>query len=122
MVGCRSQNIILNTITARQCRFCPSYEVKGLDPPSHNCPKNYTRSSKAIEFDAALSYYEMSLFYSNEKITLHNIVSDDESTMRALLKQACNHPRGRVKEEITDPNWLADPSHRTMLLLNISSH
>ena len=64
----------------------------------------------------------MSLFYSNEKITLHNIVLDDESTVRTLLKQACNHPRGRVKEEITDPNWLADPSHRTMLLLNISSH
>ena len=31
--------------------------------------------------------------------------------MRTLLKHPCNHPRERLKPEIPEPNWLADPSH-----------
>ena len=33
--------------------------------------------------------------------------------MRALLNHGCNHPMGNLKLEIPEPDWLADPSHRT---------
>ena len=52
------------------------------------------------------------------------IVSDDDSTMRAVL----NHPsigvrgqvvkssKGKLDEEIPDPSFLADPSHRVKVV------
>ena len=36
--------------------------------------------------------------------------------MRALLNHSCNHPKGNLKLEIPDPDWLADPSHRTKVV------
>ena len=58
-----------------------------------------------MESDAALNLYE-SLFYdSTKKKKLMSIVSNDDSTMQALLKHPKNHKR-----------WLADPSHRTKVV------
>ena len=69
-----------------------------------------------MESDAALNLYE-SLFYdSKKKIVLKSIVSDDDSTMRALLKHPKNHKRGKLNPEIPEPTWLADPSHRTKVV------
>ena len=56
-IGCLSQKIITTIVTAKQCRTCSLYEIKGIEPPEQNCPKNYTGSSKAMEVDAALSIY-----------------------------------------------------------------
>ena len=36
--------------------------------------------------------------------------------MRALLKHSINHPNGKLKPEIPEPEWLADPSHRTKVV------
>ena len=36
--------------------------------------------------------------------------------MRALLKHGINHPKGKLKPEIPEPEWLADPSHRTKVV------
>ena len=47
---------------------------------------------------------------------LKSIVSDDDSTMRALLKHPKNHKRGKLNPEIPEPSWLADPSHRTKVV------
>ena len=103
MIGCHSQKIITVIVTAKQCRACSSHERKGMEPPQHNCPTNYTESSKAIEVDAVLSIYEELYFDSKKKIALQYIVSDDDSSMRALLKHSCNHPKGKLKLEILEP-------------------
>ena len=48
--------------------------------------------------------------------TRKSIVSDDDSTMRALLKHPGNHKREKLNPEIPEPSWLADPSHRTKVV------
>ena len=104
--------IVSTIVTAKECRICSYNEAQSKEPPPHDCPRNYSGSSKAMESDAALNLYE-SLFYdSKKKIVLKSIVSDDDSTMRALLKHPKNHKRGKLNPEIPEPSWLADPSHR----------
>ena len=50
------------------------------------------------------------------KKALQYIVSDDDSSMRTLLKHGCNHPKVKLKLEILEPDWLANPSHRTKVV------
>ena len=64
-----------------------------------------------MEADAALTIYEELYYESQKKIALQYIVSDDDYSMRALLKHGINHPKGKLKPEIPEPEWLADPSH-----------
>ena len=52
------------------------------------------------------------------------IVSDDDSTMRAVLKhpfkgargQVLKSPKGKLDEEIPKPSFLADPSHNVKVV------
>ena len=52
------------------------------------------------------------------------IVSDDDSTMRAVINhpykgtqgQVLKSPTGKLDEEIPDPSFLADLSHRTKVV------
>ena len=113
MCGCRSGIIVSAVIIAKECRLCSYYEAQSKEPPSHDYPRNYSTSSKAMESDAALSLYKAIFCDSKNIIALRSIVSDDDSTMRALLKHPGNHKRGKLNPEIPDPSWLADPSHRT---------
>ena len=57
-----------------------------------------------MEVDGALALYESLFFLSNLKIALQNIVSNDDSTMRALLKHVTTRPRGCLNPEIPEPN------------------
>ena len=108
--GCRSGMIVSAIITAKKCRLCSYYEAQSKKPPSHDCPRIYSGSSKDMESDTALSLYETIFYDSKNKIALRSIVSDDDSTMRALLKHPGNHKRGKLNPEIPEPSWLADPS------------
>ena len=116
MCGCRSNMIVSAIITTKECRLCSYYEPQSKEPPNHDYPRNYTGSSKAMESDAALSLYESMFYDFKKKISLRSIVSDDDSTMRALLKHPRNHKRGKLNPEIPEPSWLADPSHRTKVV------
>ena len=64
-----------------------------------------------MESDTPLSLYETIFYDSKNKIALRSIASDDDSTMRALLKHPGNHKRGKLNPEIPEPSWLADSSH-----------
>ena len=100
-------------------KFCRVYSLAKADneePPNHCCPKNYDGSSKAMEADAALQIY-ISLFQdSNKNIVLKAVVADDDSYMRALLTHKAINPKGRLPEEMPQPEWLADSSHRTKVV------
>ena len=65
-----------------------------------------------MEADAVLSIYENLYFESKKKIALQYIVSDDDSSMRTLLKHGYNHPKGKLELEIPELDWLAYHSHR----------
>ena len=57
--------------------------------------------------------------FLNRFFTIDVIVSDDDSTMRAVLKhpyicfrgQVLKSPKGKLHTEIPEPSFLADPSH-----------
>ena len=115
-IGCLSQKIITTIVTAKQCRTYLSHDIKGIEPPAHNCLKNYTGSLKAMEVDASLPTNEDVYFDLKKNIALQYIVSDDDSFMRALLKHDCNYPKGKSKLEIPEPDWLTDHPTEPKLL------
>ena len=43
-------------------------------------------------------------------------MSDDDSTMRALLQHRSNHDKGLLPSHIPQPVFLADPSHRIKVM------
>ena len=99
------------------CIICSKAENIGEEPPDHICPKNYEGSPKAMEADAALHLYKLLYYNSDKQLTLEAIVADDDSTMRALLRWfSIINKRGRLPTEIPEPEWLADPSHRTKVI------
>ena len=84
---------------------------------THRCPKNYTASSKAMEADAALNLYKSMYDKSQGSIALANIVADDDSSMRAKLRHKTKaHKAGALPDNIPEPGWLADPSHRCKIV------
>ena len=116
MCSCCSGMIVSTIITAKECRLYPYHEAQSKESPSHDYPRNYSGSSKAMEIDAALSLYESIFYHSNKKIALKSIVADDDLTMIVLLKHPGNHKRGKLNPETPEPSWLADASHRTKVV------
>ena len=57
-----------------------------------------------MEADAALTIYEELYYESQKKIVLQYIVSDDDFSMRALLKHGCNHPKGKLNRKYQNLN------------------
>ena len=72
-----------------------------------------------METDDVLYLYENLFDDFNKMISLGHIVSNDNSTMRAILKHISNHPKGRLKDEIHQPEWYANPSHRTKVVAKL---
>jgi len=115
-IGCLSNKILNVVVSSKICRLCSIARENGEEPPEHVCPQNYEGSSKAMEADAALTLYKDIYNKSGKRIHLQAVVADDDSSMRALLKHRCNNPKGRLPEDMNEPDWLADPSHRTKVV------
>ena len=115
-IGCLSNKILNVVVSSKICRQCSIARKNGEEPPEHVCPQNYEGSSKAMEADAALTLYKGIYHKYDKKIHLKAVVADDDSSIRALLKHRCNNPKGRLPEEMNEPDWLADPSHRTKVV------
>ena len=62
--------------------------------------------------------------FLNRFFVIDIIVSDDDSTMRAVFKhpskgargQVLKSSKGKLHEDIPDPSFLADPSHRVKVV------
>ena len=71
-----------------------------------------------MEASAILNMVE-DAFY-NHFFIIYDVVSDDDSTMLTVLKhpsigargQVLKSSKGKLDEEIPEPSFLADPSHR----------
>ena len=113
MIGARSKKILKCNVSSKLCMTCHHAERKQETPKTHLCPKNYCASSKAMEADAALTLY-LDLFESSDgTIALDYIVADDDCSMRAKLRHHTSaHKTGSLPDNIPEPSWLADPSHR----------
>ena len=118
ITGGISKGIIGMVLYYNSCRKCDTAEKRGEEAEEHECPKNFEGSSKIMEASYILKMVE-DAFY-NRLFIIDGIVSDDDSTMRAVLKHPSIGVRGQVMklskvkldEEIPEPSFLADTYHR----------
>ena len=107
---------------SRACQKCDSAEKRGEEAEEHEFPKNSEGSSKIMKASAILKMVE-DAFY-NRFFIVEVIVSEDGSTMQAVLKHPLIGVRGQVlktskvklDEETPEPSFLADPSHRVKVV------
>ena len=84
IIGGRSKGIIGVVLYSKDCRKYDSAEERGEEAEEHECPKNSERSSKSMEASAILKMAEDASY--NQFFILDVIVSDNNSTMQAVLK------------------------------------
>ena len=106
IIGCLCNKIVNVVISSKICRQCSVARENGEEPTEHVCPQIYEGSS-------ALTLYKDIYNKSVKKIHLKVVVADDDSSIRALLKHRFNNPKGRLSEEMNEPDWLAELSLRT---------
>ena len=117
MVGARTKKIIQCVVSSKMCRKCLDAEKTNEDPIPHKCPRNYSGSSKAMEADAALEAYLYLHEASHGTAHIAFIIADDDSSMRSYLKhQNSTNKKGNLPQELVQPEWLADPTHRTKIV------
>ena len=122
IIGERSKGIIGMVLYSKAFRKCDAVEKRREEAEEHECPKNFEGSSKSMEASAILKMVE-DAFY-NRFFIIDVIVSDDDSTMRAVLKhpykgaqgQVLKSSKGKLHEDIPEPSFLADPSHRVKVV------
>ena len=88
------KGIIGMVLYSKACRKCDSAEKKGEEAEEHECPKNFKGSSKSMEASSILKMVEDA--YYNCFFIIDVIVSNDDSTMRAVLKHPIICVRGQV--------------------------
>ena len=100
------------------CRNCDAAENMGEESEEHERPKNLEGSSKIMEASSIMEIVE-DAFY-NHLFIIVVVVSNDDSTMRAVFKhpskgargQVLKSSKGKLYDEIPDPSFLTYPSHR----------
>ena len=117
MIGARTKLIIQCIVSSKMCATCLDAEDADTLPKPHSCPRNYTGSSKAMEPDAALAAYELLHQGTKGLVSLGHIITDDDSSMRSYLKHpTTENPKGNLPTTMPEPQWLADPTHRTKII------
>ena len=99
LIGAHSKKIVDSHITSKMCSTCSSAEAKGVEPISHDCPRNLEGSSKAMEAYAALSLVKKLDERSDSKLYVEALVTDDDSSIRSLLSHD-NSPNGTGKGQL----------------------
>ena len=115
IIGGRKKGIIGMVLYYKACRKCDSAEKKGEEAEEHECPNNFEGSSKSMEASAILKMVEDA--YYNRFFIIDVIVSNDDSTMRAVLKhpiigargQVLKTPKGKLDVQIPEPSFLQIP-------------
>ena len=102
IIGERSKGIIGIVLYSKAFRKCDAAEKKGEEVEEHEFPKNFEGSSKIIEASAILKMVEDALY--NCFFIIHVIVSNNDSTMRTVLKHPLIGVRGKVMKSSEGKN------------------
>ena len=111
IIGGRSKGIIGMVLYSKAFRKCGAADKIGEETEEHYFPKNFEGSSKIMEASAIMKMVE-DVFY-NRFFIIDAIFSDDDITMRAVLKNASKVAQCRVQldEDIPEPSFLENTSH-----------
>ena len=96
----------------KACRKCDDAEKRGKESEENEYPKNFEGSSRIMEASAILQIVDDELY--NRFLIIYVIISNDESTIQAVLKnpskgarvQVMKSSKGKIDEEISEPNFL----------------
>ena len=121
-IGARSKGIIGMVLYSKACWKCDDADKRGEEAEGHECPNNFEGSSKSMEASVILKMVENA--FLNCFFVIDIIVSDNDRTMRAVLKHPSKGARGQVlksskgkfHEDIPEPSFLADSSHRVKVV------
>ena len=116
MIGCRTGNIIGFKVKSKSCTVCSKANFLNIPAEEHGCRINYEGSSGGMEAQVALELCITLHDDSGYSVCVHQIVSDDDSTMRAHLQYEDNSEKGKLPTHIPIPTFLADPSHRVKVM------
>ena len=79
-----SGKVLDYTTRTKSYRFCDSVKAKGKTPKAHDCRKNHTASSKAMEPDTAVQLFNNAI---NQRVKFSAYTGDDNSTTEAHICQ-----------------------------------
>ena len=122
IIGARRKGIIGMVIYSKACQKCDAAEKIREEAEEHECPNNFEGSLKIMEASTIRKMVE-DAFY-NRFFIIDVIVSNNDSTMRAVIKhpykgargQVLKSSKGKLPTEIPEPSFLADPSHRVKVV------
>ena len=116
LIGCRSGKVIALGVRSKKCAKCTAANKRNTTVQPHFCTVNHEGPSGSMEAKMALDLTVDLHAKFNGRIHLGKIVSDDDSTMRSLLKHKAVHPKGKLPCDVPQPVFLADPSHRIKVM------
>ena len=111
IVGCRTKKIVGVAVRSKNCAKCQKARKHNFPAPDHNCPLNYEGSSGAMESKVALDFTIQLYEKYGGKLFIEHMVTDDDSTIRSMLKHKSEREKGRLPDNVPEPIFLADPSH-----------
>ena len=140
-VGHYTRKVIAWSLYSKRCSVCQRHDKK-KEPeaivPAHDCSQNYDGSSKAMESKAVLQMYIG--LYRKKQVRVGLLICDDDSSIKAKLKWSnqdhminnnttivpkviskngkirTRPDKGGIPGDIPQPNFGADPNHRTKLV------
>ena len=94
IIGGRRKIIIVMVLYFKAFRKCYATEKIGEEPEEREYPKNFEGSTKIMEGSVILNVAEDALY--NQFFIIDVIVSNNDSTMRAVLKHLYKGAQGQV--------------------------
>ena len=85
MIGALSKKIVSARVVNKECSTCTQAQRMGTEAKDHECPRNHEGSSKSMEADTALYLVNKLDDYSDSKLYIEAFVTDDDSSIRAML-------------------------------------
>ena len=113
-IGCLSKNVVEYGLLNKKCSTCMSLNRHSTPFKEHDCLVNWDGSSGAMEAGLAFNLILKIDKMFEGLVYVKEIVTDDDSTMRAHLKNTTKG--GKLPDSIIQPIFLADPSHRIKVM------
>ena len=94
IISGRIKGIIVMVLYCKACRKCDAEKDRREETEERYFPKNFEVSSKSMDASDIMKMLE-DAFY-NRLFIIEVIISDDDSTMKAVLKHTSKGDRGQV--------------------------
>lgn len=89
LIGNRTGKICAYGVKNKDCRMCNFHINKGKVPPEHDCNRNWSGSSKAMEPSVAVDVIKE---VESQNVEVSVLIMDDDATTMARIRDNISHP------------------------------